>query len=96
MQVLAVDKLLPEATPEKMANGLIEELHATIGLYLEDKIRQFYFRGDRNGIVLILEVDNLADARAILDGLPFVRDGLLDFDLIPLAPLRPLELLVKK
>jgi hypothetical protein len=36
--------------------------------------------------VLVLEVPDLAAARAVIDSLPLVAAGLIDFDLVPLKP----------
>jgi hypothetical protein len=36
--------------------------------------------------VLVLEVADLAAARAVIDGLPLVAAGLIDFDLVALRP----------
>ena len=36
--------------------------------------------------VLVLEVPDLAAAREVIDRLPLVAAGLIDFDLVPLKP----------
>lgn len=93
MQILAIDNVLEAADPEKMKEGLLPELKHTLHLYLEDKIRTFYFRKDRPGVVFILECDTLDEAHNLLQELPFVKDGLLAFNLIPIGPLEPIRLL---
>ncbi len=93
MQILAIDNVLDSTDPEKMKDGLLPELKHTLHLYLEDKIRSFYFRKDRPGVIFILECDSIDEAHNILQELPFVKDGFLDFNLIPIGPLEPIQLL---
>jgi muconolactone delta-isomerase len=52
----------------------------------QGKLRETYFRADRDEAVLILECDSLDEARAVLDSLPLVQAGLITFDCIPLKP----------
>ena len=49
-------------------------------------VRETYFRSDRREAVLILECADLDEARAHLETLPFVREGLIAFELIGLRP----------
>ncbi|MDN5216113.1 hypothetical protein QQ020_28835 [Fulvivirgaceae bacterium BMA12] len=95
MQILAIDKPQQGITEEALAPHLPQELAQTIGLYLEEKIRTFYFRKDRPGVIFLLESDSMAHAREMLDQLPLVQEKLLDFDLIPIGPLKPLEMLLQ-
>jgi len=90
MQVLAIDKMLREVDESEIIQHLPEELEATVKLYLEEKVRTFYFRHDRPGIILVLEASSLDQAKEFLDTLPLVKVGILDFDLIPIGPLMPL------
>lgn len=53
-------------------------------MYQTDVVREFYFRQDRPEAVLILESENTVAAREVLGSLPLVREGLIDFDVIPL------------
>ena len=41
---------------------------------------------DENTVVLFLECEDVAEARAILAALPLVKVGLIEFDVIPLMP----------
>ncbi|WP_271765027.1 hypothetical protein [Aquimarina algiphila] len=93
MQILAIDKMKEGVNDEILTPHLPQELAATINLYLEEKIRTFYFRKDRPGVVFILECESIEEARKTLDQLPLVQEGLLDFEYIPLGPLEPLKML---
>ncbi|MFV0422895.1 hypothetical protein [Oleidesulfovibrio sp.] len=95
MKVLAIDKVSPDATPERVRELFMKEVHHTIKMYLADIVREIYFREDRSGTVLMLEVPSLDEARKLIDTLPMVKDGLLEYDLIPLGPFMPLALLVR-
>ncbi|HEV8283084.1 MAG TPA: hypothetical protein VGQ09_02175 [Chitinophagaceae bacterium] len=95
MQILAIDKIAEGVTAEVLEPHLPEELAATVDLYLKEKIRTFYFRKDRVGVVFILECENIQEAREILSILPMVERNLLNFDLIPIGPLMPLGRLLK-
>ena len=96
MQILAIDKPKEGITEELLTPHLPQELAQTVGLYLEEKIRTFYFRKDRPGVIFLLECDSITEAREMLDKLPLVQEGLLDFDLIPIGPLKPLEMLLQR
>jgi hypothetical protein len=49
-------------------------------------VRETYFRSDRRSAVLVLECADLEEARSHLGTLPFVREGLITFELIGLRP----------
>ena len=63
-------------------------------LYLAGKIDQWYTRKDANGVVFIMNATTVEEAHAILEKLPLGQAHLMDFDLIPLGPLSPLNLLL--
>jgi len=80
MQILAIDRMKKEVSDAELNQHLPEELMATIKLYLEEKIRNFYFRKDRPGVIFFMETESLEEAKATLDKLPMVKEGILDFD----------------
>lgn len=93
-QILAMDRILPGATEDKVKALLNDEVRAVVNLYLGGKIRQWYFRQDRPGAILVLEVDNQEEAEKLLAGLPLSRAGLLAYDLIPIGPYVPLATMI--
>ena len=95
MQILAIDKIGEGVTAAMLEPHLPQELAATVNLYLQEKIRTFYFRKDRVGVVFIMECESVQEAKEILATLPMVQEKLLDFDLIPVGPLMPLGRLLK-
>ncbi len=89
MKILALDKILPGATPEKIYPNLKEEAATAWELHTQGTIRELYFRQDRPGAVLMLECASVEEARAVINSLPLVKAGLVDFDLIPLGAFAP-------
>jgi hypothetical protein len=70
------------------------EIRATVRLYLDGAIRQWYSRGDGKGVVLMLDCKDAAEAHAVMDGLPLSAENLMDHEFIPIGPLMPLAALL--
>jgi muconolactone delta-isomerase len=85
MKILALEKELPEATPEQFQQLTKEEALRVWELYQQGIVREMYFREDRSEAVLMLECDDEEEAEAVLQTLPLVGAGLITFELIPLA-----------
>jgi hypothetical protein len=85
MQILAIEKEQPDATPEQFASLSKAEAQRAWGFYQAGVFRQLYFRADEHSAVIMLECANLTEAEAILQELPLVHAGLIRFELIPLA-----------
>jgi hypothetical protein len=70
-----------------------DEVQATVELYLEGKIRQWYSRGDGKGVVFLVDAKSEEEARTLIDTLPLAKEQLIDDQYIPLGPLMPLRAL---
>jgi hypothetical protein len=70
------------------------EIRATVKLYLDGEIRQWYSRGDGRGVILFLDVKTVDEAHAIMDTLPLAKENLMDHQYIPVGPLLPLASLI--
>src|SRR5262245_57387257 len=70
------------------------EIRQTVQLYLSGKIREWYSRGDGRGVVLLLDTRDVAEAQAIMEGLPLAKQNLMDHEYIAVGPLLPLRLLM--
>jgi hypothetical protein len=70
------------------------EIRATVQLYLEGKIREWYTREDGRGGVFLLNTANVAEAKAIMESLPLAKEKLLDHEYVAVGPLLPLRLLL--
>ena len=77
-------------TRQQILNVMPAEIRATVKLYLDGKICQWYSRGDGRGVVLFLDVKTVDEAQAVMDTLPLSQQNLMDHDYIPLGPLLPL------
>jgi len=96
MKIIAVDRILPTATEEKIRNVVIQEAMHTWTLYSKDVIREMYFRKDRPGVVLVLECANAAEARQLLSTFPLVTAGVIEFEVIPVGYFVPFGTLISK
>jgi hypothetical protein len=94
-RVLAVGKLTDKATSDDLPSVLNREVPATLKLYLAGKIDAWYAKPDLTGVVFILNVTTVDEARALLDPLPLGQAGMMTFELTPLGPLQPLGLLLR-
>jgi hypothetical protein len=79
---------------EQIMKVMPAEIRATVKLYLDGKIRQWYSRGDGRGVILFLDVKTVDEAHAVLDTLPLSKENLMDHDYIPVGPLLPLGSLI--
>jgi hypothetical protein len=77
-------------TREQIMPIMPAEIRATVRLYLDGKIRQWYSRGDGKGVIFFLEAQTVEDAHAIMEGLPLSKENLMDHQYIPVGPLMPL------
>src|SRR3954469_20004853 len=66
------------------------EIRATVKLYLDGKIRQWYSRGDGRGVVFFLDAKTIEEADAIMSTLPLSKEHLMDHEYIAVGPLMPL------
>jgi hypothetical protein len=71
-----------------------EEIRATVKLYLDGKIRQWYSRGDGKGVIILIDAKTVDEARALIDALPLSKQNLMDHEYIPVGPLMPLAALI--
>ena len=70
------------------------EIRATLKLYLEGKIQQWYSRGDGKGVVFLLNAKAEEEAREIVEGLPLAKQELIDHQFVPVGPLMALRALL--
>jgi len=75
------------------AEELRREAAHVLRLHTRGLVRQIWFTEDRDAI-LILEAPDLEAARAIAEGLPLVREGLLRYRITSLLPYTGWERLI--
>ena len=81
-------------TREQVMAVMPAEIRETVQLYLGGKIREWYSRGDGRGVVFVVDVRDVAAAKAIMEDLPLAKQDLMDHDYIAIGPLMPLRLLM--
>jgi hypothetical protein len=92
--VLVLMTIKADAPREELARILPSEVRATVRLYLDGKLRQWFQRSDGSGVVFILPSTTVADAKAIMASLPLAQANLVDDEYIALSPLGPLAALL--
>ncbi len=92
--VLANLIVKPGADRAEIMKILPDEVRATVKLYLDGKIQQWFSRSDGRGVVFLLNCGSAAEARAITDTLPLSKANLAAFDYTELGPLSPLRVLI--
>ena len=80
-------------TPQQIMAVIPEEIQATVKLYLDGKIRQWYSRGDGKGVICMVDAKTEDEARALMETLPLAKEHLMDHQYIPVGPLMPLRAL---
>lgn len=93
MKMLVLSRMLPAASPEAINSKLADEARGGWELYKAGFIREWYFRTDQPGVVLMIEAADMEEARATLATSPLAQAGLIEFDVIPLGAYLPLEML---
>jgi muconolactone delta-isomerase len=86
MKILAIERGVAGVSDDACAPHLAAEAARAWELHQAGVIRELYFRGDRPAAVLVLECTDVEEARRALATLPLVREGLIEFELIPLVP----------
>ncbi|SHH12682.1 hypothetical protein [Bradyrhizobium erythrophlei] len=81
-------------TREQVMAVMPGEIRQTVQLYLNGKVREWYSRGDGRGVVFLLDSSDVAEAQAIMEGLPLAKQNLMDHEYIAVGPLLPLRLLI--
>ncbi len=84
----------PEADRAQFTQTMPDEVRATLKLYLDGKIQQWYARTDGRGVMFILNVTDIAAAKALIDDMPLSKAGLANYEYILLGPLAPLQRLL--
>jgi hypothetical protein len=80
-------------TPQQIMAVIPEEIQATVKLYLDGKIREWYSRGDGKGVIFLVDAKTEDEARALMETLPLAKEQLMDHEYIPVGPLMPLRAL---
>jgi|SRR5580704_503516 hypothetical protein len=93
-EVLVIQTPKPGVTFGQVMDVIPAEIRATVQLYLDGKIHQWYSRGDGKGIIFLVDAKTEDEARAIMETLPLAKAQLMDTEYIPVGPLTPLKVLI--
>ena len=93
-EVLVIETPKKGVTPQQIMAVIPAEIRATVKLYLDGKIRQWYSRGDGKGVVFLVDAKTEDEARALMETLPLAKENLMDHQYIPVGPLMPLRALM--
>jgi hypothetical protein len=92
--VMVIQTAKRGVTPQQIMAVIPSEIRATVKLYLDGKIREWYSRGDGKGVVFLVDAKTEDEARAIMETLPLAKEQLMDDQYIPVGPLMPLRALI--
>ena len=95
MKVFAIGSFAKPITDEERRRIMQKEVRDTLKLYLEGKIEQFWFREDKPGVIFLMNSESVDQAKATIQTLPLAANGFLEFEFIPVGPLKPLGLLIQ-
>jgi hypothetical protein len=93
-EVLVIQTPKQGVTPQQIMAVIPSEIRATVQLYLDGKIRQWYSRGDGKGVIFLVDAKTEDEARAVMETLPLAKEQLMDHEYIPVGPLMPLRALM--
>jgi hypothetical protein len=92
--VLVIQTAKSGVTPQQIMALIPQEIRATVELYLDGKIREWYSRGDGRGVIFLVDAKSEDEARALLETLPLAKEHLMDHEYIPVGPLMPMRALI--
>jgi hypothetical protein len=93
-EVMVIQTAKQGVTAQQIMAVIPAEIRATVKLYLDGKIRQWYSRGDGKGVIFLVEAKTEDEARALMETLPLAKEQLMDHEYIPVGPLMPLRALL--
>jgi hypothetical protein len=93
-EVLVIQTVKQGVNSQQIMAVMPSEIRATVMLYFDGKIRQWYSRGDGKGVVFLVDAKTEDEARAIMETLPLAKQQLMDHVYIPVGPLMPLRALM--
>jgi muconolactone delta-isomerase len=93
-KVLAVGTLHEPVSSARVVDTLPFEAPATLQLYLDGCMDQFWAFKDNTAVVFLMNASSVDEAHALLDKLPLTKAGLMSFECTALVPLAPLGILI--
>ena len=94
MKILALEKEIEGVKWDYTEKLLEQEAQHIFQLYLSDCLREIYFTENRNA-VLVMETKDRETAILLLDALPLVKSGKIQFEVLELRPYTGYERIIK-
>lgn len=88
MRILAVLRLVPGADRDHLVSLLDDEVTHLWNLYVDGHVAGVHMTDDPGVVVLDLDTASLDEARAAVDSLPLLAEGLMTAELHELRPFR--------
>jgi hypothetical protein len=76
--VVVIETPKQGVTSQQIMAVIPEEIRATVKLYLDGKIREWYSRGDGKGVIFLVDAKTEDEARALMEALPLAKEHLMD------------------
>ena len=95
-EVMVILTVKEGVTRQQVMNIMPAEVRATVKLYLDGKIRQWYSRGDGRGAIFFIDAKTVEEAHAVVDAMPLSKENLVDHEYIAVGPLMPLAAFVAR
>ena len=92
--VMVIQTAKKGVNPQQIVAVMPAEIRATVKLYFDGKIRQWYSRGEGKGVAFLVDAKSEDEARTIMETLPLAKEQLMDHEYIPVGPLMPLRALM--
>ena len=94
IEVMVILTAKQGVTQQQILNVMPDEIRATVKLYLDGKIRQWYSRGDGKGVILLIDAKTVDEAHAVIEPMPLSKENLVDHEYLSVGPLVPLGALL--
>jgi hypothetical protein len=93
MKIIAYDNFKPGVTLDDLRPYLREEVSNVWRLWKAGIVRENYAREDVGGVIIIFELESVAEARRYVDDFPLSKAGLLEWSYVACGAPLPLEFL---
>lgn len=93
-KILAIGRVTELGTGDARREVMPQEVRETVRLHLAGYIEQWFTQTQAAGVVFLLNVTDVQVAHEMLAALPLGKAGMMEFELIPVGPLKPLFLLL--
>jgi hypothetical protein len=90
MKVIAIGSIVQPNSPEQRQQIMPREVPATLKLYLDGIIEQFWYRLDQPGVVFLMNVESVDQAKSAVEAVPLAAAGAAKYELLQVGPLKPL------